>query len=149
MTNNFNDLAMYLQPLLKQLSTDERSQLARKVGRDLRESQKSRIISQRNPDGSGYTPRRKRLREQKGKIRRKMFTKLNLNTHLRLSSTADKISIGFVGRVAKIANVHQHGLKDRITRGGPNIVYSKREILGLTEKDIKMIGDLSLKHINI
>lgn len=149
MSQNIEELASYLQPLLQRLSMGERSKLAKKIGRDLRESQKRRITAQQNPDGSGYTPRRKRLREQKGKIKRKMFTKLKNNTNLKLLSNADAIAIGFVGRVARIADVHQRGLKDRAESGAPNVVYPKRELLGFTDQDIKLIEDSFLKHINL
>lgn len=149
MSKNIEELASHLQPLLQRLSIGERSKLAKQVGRDLRERQKRRITSQQNPDGSGYTPRRKRLREQKSKIKRKMFTKLKNNTNLKLLSNADAIAIGFVGRVSRIADVHQRGLKDRAEAGAPNVVYPTREILGFTDQDIKLIEDSFLKHINL
>ena len=76
MTNNVEELATYLQPYLERLSVGERAKLSKQIGRDLRKNQSKRISAQQNPDGSTYTPRRKRLREQKGKIKRKMFTKL-------------------------------------------------------------------------
>lgn len=149
MNQNTEDLANYLQPLLQRLSAVERSNLAKKIGRDLRNSQKQRITAQQNPDGSRYTPRRKRLREQKGKIKRKMFTKLKSNTNLKLLSNADSVAIGFVGKVGRIADVHQRGLKDRAEAGAPDIIYPKREILGFTNSDIKVIEDSFLKHFNL
>ncbi|OTG65927.1 phage virion morphogenesis protein [Acinetobacter silvestris] len=149
MSQNIEHLANYLQPLLQRLSIGERSKLAKKIGRDLRENQKKRITSQQNPDGSSYVPRRKRLREQKGKIKKKMFTKLKSNTNLKILSNPDTIAIGFVGRIARIADVHQRGLKDRAERNAPNVIYPKRELLGFTDQDIKLIEDSFLKHINI
>ena len=149
MTNNVEELATYLQPYLERLSVGERAKLSKQIGRDLRKNQSKRISAQQNPDGSTYTPRRKRLREQKGKIKRKMFTKLKNTAHLKLLSTADAIAIGFVGRVARIAQVHQEGLKDRVERGAPSVVYPKRELLGFTDQDLKLIEDSFLKHINL
>ncbi len=149
MSKNFEELASYLEPFIQRLTTGERAKLSRQIGRDLRKSQASRISAQKNPDGSGYTPRRKRLRDQKGKIKRKMFTKLKNNAHLKLLSNADAIAIGFVGRVARIADVHQRGLKDRAAAGAPNVVYPKRELLGFTDHEIKVIEDSLLKHINL
>lgn len=146
--NNADQLADHLQPLLERLSTGERSKLSQKIGRDLRKSQSSRISSQQNSDGSSYIPRRKRLREQKGKIKRKMFTKIKNNSNLKLLSNANAIAIGFVGRIARIAQVHQEGLKDRAERGAPNVIYPKRELLGFTDQDIKVIEDSLLKHMN-
>lgn len=149
MSSNVLELANYLQPFLERLSMGERARLAKQIGRDLRKSQGKRISEQKNPDGSSYTPRRKRLREQKGKIKRKMFTKLKNTSNLKVLSTADSIAIGFVGRVARIARVHQEGLKDRAEKGAPDVVYPKRELLGFTEQDIKLVEDSFLKHIKL
>lgn len=149
MSSNVLELANYLQPLLERLSVGERARLAKQIGRDLRKSQGKRISEQKNPDGSSYTPRRKRLREQKGKIKRKMFTKIKNTSNLKVLSNADSIAIGFVGRVARIARVHQEGLKDRAEKGAPDVVYPKRELLGFTEQDIKFVEDSFLKHIKL
>ncbi len=149
MSTNVLELANYLQPLLERLSMGERARLAKQLGRDLRKSQGKRISEQKNPDGSSYTPRRKRLREQKGKIKRKMFTKIKNTSNLKVLSNADSIAIGFVGRVARIARVHQEGLKDRAEKGAPDVVYPKRELLGFTEQDIKLVEDSFLKHIKL
>lgn len=149
MSSNVLELANYLQPLLERLSMGERTRLAKQIGRDLRKSQGKRISEQKNPDGSSYTPRRKRLREQKGKIKRKMFTKIKNTSNLKVLSNADSIAIGFVGRVTRIARVHQEGLKDRAEKGAPDVVYPKRELLGFTEQDIKLVEDSFLKHIKL
>lgn len=149
MSSNVLELANYLQPLLERLSMGERARLAKQIGRDLRKSQGKRISEQKNPDGSSYTPRRKRLRDQKGKIKRKMFTKIKNTSNLKVLSNADSIAIGFVGRVARIARVHQEGLKDRAQKGAPDVVYPKRELLGFTEQDIKLVEDSFLKHIKL
>lgn len=149
MSSNVLELANYLQPLLERLSMGERARLAKQIGRDLRKSQGKRISEQKNPDGPSYTPRRKRLREQKGKIKRKMFTKIKNTSNLKVLSNADSIAIGFVGRVARIARVHQEGLKDRAEKGAPDVVYPKRELLGFTEQDIKLVEDSFLKHIKL
>lgn len=149
MSSNLLELSNYLQPLLERLSMGERARLAKQIGRDLRKSQGKRIFEQKNPDGSSYTPRRKRLREQKGKIKRKMFTKIKNTSNLKVLSTADSIAIGFVGRVARIARVHQEGLKDRAEKGAPDVVYPKRELLGFTDQEIKLIEDSLLKHIKL
>lgn len=149
MSSNVLELANYLQPFLERLSMGERARLTKQIGRDLRKSQGKRISEQKNPDGSSYTPRRKRLREQKGKIKRKMFTKIKNTSNLKVLSNADSIAIGFVGRVARIARVHQEGLKDRAEKGAPDVVYPKRELLGFTEQDIKLVEDSFLKHIKL
>ncbi|MGQ0980099.1 phage virion morphogenesis protein [Acinetobacter baumannii] len=106
--NNIQDLALYLQPLLDRLSSGERAKLAKNIGRDLRTSQRQHITAQQNPDGSAYTARRSRLRDQKGKIKRKMFSRIKSNTHLKVLSNSESIAVGFIGRVSRIAKVHQY-----------------------------------------
>ena len=147
--NNIQDLALYLQPLLHRLSTTERAKLAKKIGRDLRTSQRQHITAQQNPDGSAYIARRTRLREQKGKIKRKMFNKIKSNKYLNVLSNSDSVAIGFIGRISRIAMVHQYGLKDRATRSAPDTVYPKRELLGFSPEEIKSIEASFLKHINL
>lgn len=149
MSQNIDQLADYLQPFLQRLSVGERAKLSKNIGRDLRNSHKKRITEQKNPDGSSYTPRRKRLRDKKGKIKRKMFAKLKSNNRLQLISNANSVAIGFVGRVSRIAKVHQYGLRDRAARGAPDVVYPTREVLGFTEQEIQLIEDSFLKHINL
>ncbi|MEH1710243.1 phage virion morphogenesis protein [Acinetobacter pittii] len=147
--NNIQDLAIYLQPLLDRLSSGERAKLAKNIGRDLRTSQRQHITAQQNPDGSAYTARRTRLRDQKGKIKRKMFSRIKSNTHLKVLSNSGSIAVGFIGRVSRIAKVHQFGLRDRATRSALDTVYPKRELLGFTDKEINLVESSFIKHINI
>lgn len=147
--NDVQYLAEYFQPLLERLSTGQRAKLAKNIGRDLRKNQQKRITTQRNPDGSAYVPRRSRIREQKGKIKRKMFSKIKANAHLKLLSNSEAIAIGFISRVNRIANVHQHGLKDRATKNAPETVYSKRELLGFSHEDIKLTEESFIRHLKV
>lgn len=146
MQNNIQDLVSHLTPLLTQLSAGEMAKLNRKVGADLRKSQQQRISAQTNPDGSPYTPRRLR---QGQRIRRKMFSKLKTTRFLRNFSNAEKVSVGFLNQVSRIAWVHQAGLMDRVERGGPSVTYPKRELLGFTDTDVKLIEDSVLKHLDV
>lgn len=136
--------------LLRRLQPVERSKLARSLAIELRRSQQQRIIAQRNPDGSKYAPRKQRnLRGKKGRIKRKvkMFQKLRAVSYLKARGDGNAISVGFTGRVARIARVHQYGLRDRAERGAPEVKYAQREVLGLTEKDLNLIRDGLLKYL--
>lgn len=143
------EIGIELQKLLKNLSVGERTKLSRKIGTELRKSQRKRISEQTNPDGSKYVPRRKRLRDQKGKIRRKMFVRIKNNNNLNLMANHDSVTLSFVNRVNRIANVHQFGLKDRAEKDAPVVLYPKRELLGFTEQDIKVIEEVVFKHIQL
>ncbi|WP_314338431.1 phage virion morphogenesis protein [Acinetobacter guillouiae] len=146
--NEFAKLPAYTNDILQKMSPGERAKLSKNIGRDLRNSQKQRITSQKNSDGSSYIPRKKRLRERmKGKVRNKMFNKIKSLTYLKVMTDANAINIGFAGRIARIARVHQYGLRDRPDKKSSTIQYPKRELLGLTEQDITNIASLLEKHL--
>ncbi|WP_053157262.1 phage virion morphogenesis protein [Pseudomonas protegens] len=135
--------------LLGQLQPAARNQLARSIGQALRRSQQQRIIAQRNPDGSKYAPRKQRnLRGKQGRIQRQvqMFKKLRTASFLKVQGDGNAISVGFTGRVARIARVHQYGLRDRAKRGAPEVKYEQRELLGFIDTDIDLIRDGILAH---
>ncbi|WP_300245397.1 phage virion morphogenesis protein [Pseudomonas sp.] len=138
--------------LLGQLQPAARNQLARSIGQALRRSQQQRIIAQRNPDGSKYAPRKQRnLRGKQGRIKRqvKMFKKLRTASFLKVQGDGNTISVGFTGRVARIARVHQYGLRDRAERVAPEVKYDQREVLGFTGADIDLIRENLLLHLTL
>lgn len=135
-------------PLLDRLEAKERRRLARLVARDLRRSQRKRIKAQQNPDGTPYAPRKPQLRAQAGGIRRKaMFTKLRTAKYLKARATAGTAVVGFVGRVAKIARIHQEGLRAKVDRDGPMYDYPARRLVGFTPADRELIRDALLNHL--
>jgi phage virion morphogenesis protein len=143
-TNRLEALEDWVGGLLGQLEPTARNRLARNIGQTLRRSQQQRIIAQRNPDGSKYASRKQRnLRGKQGRVKRKaqMFQRLRTAKFLKIERGRNTISVGFIGRIARIARVHQNGLKDRVERGGPTVSYEKREILGFTEADLTDIRD--------
>lgn len=135
--------------LLAKLQPAERRKLNQSVARELRRSQHQRIAAQQNPDGSAYTPRKPRqnLRGKQGRIKRQMFSKLRQAKHLKLRSTADSITLGFMQRTARLARVHQYGLRDRPGRNAPDVQYPERQLLGFTDADLDQIRDSLLQHL--
>lgn len=148
MADNLRALEDWAGALLAKLDPGARRQLNQQIGRELRRSQQQRIAAQRNPDGSAFAPRKPRqLRAKAGRIKRQMFAKLRQAKHLKVQSSADAIAIGFMGRVARIARVHQYGLRDRPERGQADVQYDRRELLGFTDADIDLIRDRLLEHL--
>ncbi len=148
-TNRLETLEDWAADLLGRLEPVSRNKLARGIGQALRRSQQQRIVAQRNPDGSKYAPRKQRnLREKQGRVKRKvqMFQKLRTVSFLKVKGDGNNISVGFTGRIARIARVHQYGLKDRAERGAPDVRYEQREILGFIDADIDLIRDGLLAH---
>lgn len=143
-------LETWLSPLLQKLDSRGRAQLARKAAQQIRRSQQQRIRAQRNPDGSPYAPRKPRdLRGKKGRIKRRMFEKINLARYLKARGTPQEAVTGFAGRVARIARVHQYGLKDRAERGALEIRYARRELLGLSEPDVEEIRNFIVDNLGL
>ena len=78
-----------------------------------------------------------------------MFKKIQTASYLKVRGNSNAIAVGFTGRIARIARVHQYGLKDRAERGAPDIRYEQREVLGFAQADIDLIRDSLLRHLTI
>lgn len=149
-TSRLEALEDWAGGLLGQLEPAARNRLARSIGQALRHSQQQRITNQRNPDGSKYVPRKQlHLRGKQGRVKRKagMFQKLRTANFLKAKVYGPAISVGFTGRLARIARVHQYGLRDRSERNSSIVRYQQREILGLTEIEIELIRDAFLANV--
>ena len=150
MANDFDALEDWAGVLLSKLQPAARNKLARALAQQLRRSQQLRVKQQRNPDGSAYAPRKTReLRGKTGRIKRqaKLFQKLPRASYLKAKGDGQSITVGFTGRVARIARVHQYGLKDRAEANAPEVRYKQREMLGLTEAELELIRDGLLDHL--
>lgn len=148
MSEDLRALDDWLAPLLAGITPSARRRLARDLARDLRRQQQQRIGAQLNPDGSRYEARKATLRDRKGKIRRgAMFSKIRTATYLRTQASPDEASIGFAGRIARIASVHQLGLRDRVRPDGPEVQYATRRLLGLTADERDGIRDRILRSL--
>jgi len=103
--------------------------------------------AQRNPNGEAFTARKtrtakggKKLRDKKGRIKRNaMFVKLRTARFLKIEADSTGLAIGFAGRVARIARIHQEGQRAPVVAGGPDYTYPARVLLGFTEAEREMI----------
>ncbi|MDO8048483.1 phage virion morphogenesis protein [Janthinobacterium sp. SUN211] len=152
MSDDLHALEAWAGALLAKLQPAQRRAINHKVAIDLRRNQAQRIKAQQGPDGAAY-PARKRRKEFKGKsgrIKRQkaaMFGKLRTAKYFMISADANQLNIGFVGKVAQIALVHQKGLTDKITKKGANYRYPARPLLGMNVLDRTLIRESLLKHI--
>ncbi|PRF67562.1 phage virion morphogenesis protein [Burkholderia multivorans] len=154
MADELSTVESFLTGLLLRLEPAGRVAAMRDIARTLRRSQQQRIAGQRNPDGSAYDPRKARAkpdgkqRDKRGRIKREaMFVKMRTGRYLKVESDASGLAIGFDGRVARLARVHQYGERSRVAPGGPEYKYPVRMFLGLTADEREMIRDMLLKHI--
>ncbi|MEA9705842.1 phage virion morphogenesis protein [Xanthomonas campestris] len=143
-------LENWAAPLLARLQPGERRTLARKIGTELRRSQSQRIGKQRAPDGTPYAPRKQQLRQKAGRVKRaKMFAKLRQAKFFKVSASPNAVSIGFVGRVARIARVHQDGAQDTVRAGGPRARYPQRTLLGFSSSERAWVRELIENHLDV
>ena len=84
----------------------------------------------------------------KNKIKNKMFNLIKNAKYMRFERTTQGIAIGFAGRVAFIARVHQYGLRDKVEKDGPTVKYDPRELLGFTAEEMDMIETEVFKFIS-
>ncbi|MDO9571181.1 MAG: phage virion morphogenesis protein [Hydrogenophaga sp.] len=136
----FEQLEDWAAPLLAKLQPAAQRALLRQVARELRASQAQRIARQQNPDGTAFEPRKPQRDTRKGSTKaRAMFGKIRLVKHLRTLPEPEGAAVGFTGRAARIAQVHQDGLRDRVSRTGPEAQYPERKLLGFSEADIDRV----------
>ncbi|WP_195319657.1 phage virion morphogenesis protein, partial [Enterobacter roggenkampii] len=129
-----------LNGLIAALSPAARRKLAGEIAKELRKSQQQRIKLQKAPDGSPYHARKRQpLRAKSGRIKRTMFTKLRTNRYMKASCRNDAAVVEFTGKVQRIARVHQFGLKDAPNKNSKTITYPVRQLVGVSDYDIKMI----------
>lgn len=146
--DQLDQLEVFAQGLVENLSPAARKTLARNIAKDLRASQAERIARQRNPDGTGYEPRKPQKRRQKGRIKRAMFTKIRLNRHLKSKVTDNTVTVEFSKQSERIAKVHQFGLRDRVSRIRTlSVQYPQRQLLGFSHTDIGHIQDTVIDHL--
>ncbi|RSB14955.1 phage virion morphogenesis protein [Citrobacter farmeri] len=138
----------WLTALLVNLEPAARRRMMRELAQQLRRNQQNNIRLQRNPDGTGYEPRRVTARTKKGRIKRQMFAKLRTTKYLKTDATAASASVEFAGQVQRIARVHHYGLRDRVNRRGPEVRYAERRLLGVNDEVESSTCDALLKWLS-
>jgi phage virion morphogenesis protein len=153
MSDDLRAIEQWAGALLARLQPAQRRVVTRKIAQDLRRSQAQRIASQQAPDGAPYAARkqRKNLRGKQGRIKRQkaaMFEKLRKTKTLLMENDENQLSVGFFGRVARIASVHQEGLRDKVAKKGPVYHYPARPLLGFSATDYAVIRNSLLRHVS-
>ncbi len=139
----------WLAALLANLEPATRNRMMRQLAQELRRSQQQNIRLQRNPDGTAFEPRRVTARSKKGRIKRQMFAKLRTTKYLKTAATADSASVQFEGKVQRIARVHHYGLRERVSRRGPEVRYAERRLLGINNDVEAMVKDTLFKWLRV
>ena len=143
--NEFKPFDDKLAGLIAAISPVGRRKLAAEIAKELRRSQQQRIKQQKAPDGTPYQARKRQpLRAKKGRIKRAMFQKLRTSRYMKASGRNDTAVVEFTGKVQRIAQIHQFGLKDRPNPHARGVQDPERQVLGFSRNDIQLIEDLFL-----
>jgi phage virion morphogenesis protein len=152
MSDDLQRLEEWAAALIAKVQPAQRRQLVRQVANDLRREHARLIAQQVAPDGTPYPARknRKELRSKSGRIKRQkaaMFNKLRLNKYLQINADASQASLGFFGKVARVARVHHEGLQDKVAPRGPSYKYPERRLLGFNKADETLLRESLLRHL--
>ncbi|EID2652965.1 phage virion morphogenesis protein [Escherichia coli] len=139
----------WLTALLANLEPAVRKRMMRELAQQLRWNQQNNIRLQQNPDGTGYEPRRVIARTKKGRIKRQMFAKLRTTKYLKTAASADFASVEFARQVQRIARVHHYGLRDRVSRKGPEVRYVERRLLGVNDSVEEITRDKLFEWLSV
>lgn len=135
--------------LIGALSPASRHKLAAEIAKELRRSQQQRIKQQKAPDGTPYQARKRQpLRAKKGRIKRTMFQKLRTSRYMKASGRNDAAVVEFTGKVQRIAQIHQYGLKDRPNPYAQDVQYPERQLLGVGISEIRMIKNICISYLS-
>ncbi|EOY2238024.1 TPA: phage virion morphogenesis protein [Klebsiella pneumoniae] len=145
---DLQEVDAWLDALLAGLESAARKRMMRELAQQLRRNQQKNIRMQRNPDGTAYEPRRVTARTKQGRIRRQMFAKLRTTKYLKAVASQDAASVEFDNRVQRIARVHHYGLRDRVSKKGPNVQYDKRRLLGLNDLTLSLTRDILIQWVS-
>lgn len=140
--DNLHKVDEWLTALLANLEPAARQRMMRELAQELRRNQQDNIRLQRNPDGSGYEPRKVTARTKKGRIKRQMFSKLRTAKYLKTAANADSACVQFESKVQRIARVHHYGLRDRVNRKGPVVKYNERQLLGINDDTLIILRNV-------
>ncbi|MGX1905014.1 phage virion morphogenesis protein [Enterobacter asburiae] len=143
--DNLHKVDARLAALLANLEPAARQRMMRELAKELRRNQQQNIRLQRNPDGSGYEPRKVTARTKKGRIKRQMFAKLRTAKYLKTAASAESASVQFAGKVQRIARVHHYGLRERVSRKGGEVRYAERRLLGVNSEVNTLALDILMR----
>lgn len=146
--NDFKPFEDKLAGLIAALSPAGRRRMTTDIAKKLRQRQQQRIKSQKAPDGSPFTPRKRQpVRAKKGRIKREMFAKLRTNRYMKATGNDSAAVVEFTRKVQRIARVHQLGLKDKPSPKSVAIEYPQRQLLGFTEDDRQLAESVIIDYL--
>lgn len=128
----------WLDQIALRLEPGQRRELMRRLAQGLRVRHRDRIKQQRDPNGYRFIPRK---RNQIGRIKRQGALFQNIGKQLKTEYSSDHAAVGFGGRTAFVAKVHQEGENIKPSKNTKPTQYPIRELVGFSKDDIKWIKE--------
>lgn len=84
----------------------------------------------------------------KKRVRAKMMNTIKKAKHTKIKQSREGFAVGYVGRMAQVAEVHQYGLTARLNaKTGASAAYPVRQLLGISDEDKQMIDEAVLDYL--
>ncbi|HFK3155659.1 TPA: phage virion morphogenesis protein [Citrobacter sedlakii] len=148
--NDFKPFDDKLAGLIAALSPTARRKMAADIAKTLRTRQQRRIKTQKAPDGTPYAARKRQpVKAKKGRVKREMFAKLRTSRFMKATAGNDAAVVEFTGKVQRMVNVHQYGLKDKPGRNSQPVQYAARPLIGFNDEDRQTIEKIIICKLSI
>ena len=148
--NDFKPFDDTLAGLIAALSPTARRKMAADIAKTLRTRQQRRIKTQKAPDGTPYAARKRQpVKAKKGRVKREMFAKLRTSRFMKATAGNDAAVVEFTGKVQRMVNVHQYGLKDKPGRNSSPVQYAARPLIGFNAEDRQSIENIIICKLSI
>lgn len=148
--NDFKPFDDKLAGLIAALSPAARRRMAADIAKTLRARQQRRIKTQKAPDGTPYAARKRQpVKAKKGRVKREMFAKLRTSRFMKATAGNDAAVVEFTGKVQRMANVHQYGLKDKPGRNSSPLQYDARPLIGFNDEDRQTVEEIIIAKLSV
>ena len=148
--NDFKPFDDKLAALIAALSPTARRRMAADIAKTLRTRQQRRIKTQKAPDGTPYTARKRQpVKAKKGRVKREMFAKLRTSRFMKATTGNDAAVVEFTGKVQRMVNVHQYGLKDKPGRNSAPVQYDARPLIGFNDDDRQVVEEIIISKLSV
>lgn len=125
-------LEHWLDQIALRLEPTQRRELMRRLAQGFRVRQRDRIKQQQDPDGHRFIPRK---RNQIGNKKRQGALFQNIGKQIKTEYSANHAAVGFGGRTAVVAEVHQEGKTVRPSKNAKSTTYPIRQLVGFSKDD--------------
>ncbi|MFH7829270.1 phage virion morphogenesis protein [Kluyvera chengduensis] len=148
--NDFKPFDDKLAALIAALSPTARRKMAADIAKTLRTRQQRRIKTQKAPDGTPYAARKRQpVKAKKGRVKREMFAKLRTSRFMKATAGNDAAVVEFAGKVQRMVNVHQYGLKDKPGRNSAPVQYDARPLIGFSAEDRQTVEEIIIAKLSV